>query len=406
MPVVGSTTDSWRLLLLCFILLAFSAYGDCKESSNTQGLEQILNMDQASLITGSADNPDKAIRPELPLIPASTLKLLTALFALQTWGSDHKFITDFYLDKNNILWLKGYGDPFLISEELNLIVTALKKKGLKKIAGIGIDDNYFSDDIKVDGQSQTDNPYDASLSALAANFNTFNVIRDENGLRSAESQTPLTPLMKYLSGKLPKGKHRINLGKQEYSSLNFAQIFSMKLQASDIEVGDILKEEKLPNSQTPYYRHKNSHDLSTIISAMLKYSNNFIANQLFLLLGVEAKGAPASMAKSRSTIDQKIYALFNWKDQIILEGSGLSRGNRLSARQLIDVLKQFAPYKQLLSQQNNHILAKSGTLNGVSTYAGYLRKNNKWEPFVIMINQAAKYNLRKQIAEELLNLSQ
>ncbi|MFK8067181.1 MAG: D-alanyl-D-alanine carboxypeptidase [Gammaproteobacteria bacterium] len=402
MPVVGFTTNSWQLLLISLSLLAFSPYNYAKENSKTPGIEQIQNMDQASLFLGHVENPYKTVKPDLPLIPASTLKLLTGLFALQTWGSDHKFITDFYLGENNILWIKGYGDPFLISEEINLIVAALKKKGLKKIAGIGIDDSYFSEEIIVDGQSQTDNPYDASLSTLAANFNTFNIIRDKNGLQSAESQTPLTPLMKSLAKELPNGEHRINLGMQEYSSVNFAQILSIKLKASDVEVGEVLINGIITNTQTPFYRHKNSHDLSAIISAMLKYSNNFIANQLFLLLGVKAKGAPASMAKSRSTFDQKMAKIFDWKHQIILEGSGLSRSNRLSARQLIDVLEKFASYKQLLSQQNDHILAKSGTLTGISTYAGYLRKNNKWQPFVIMINQAAKYNLRKQVAEELL----
>lgn len=425
MPVVGRKSGNWHfsfytrifkfpsnfqqlalpVLRLFIFCIAFSTapYNFAAENSDDI-LQQIKNMDEASLIVGSAENPYMEIRSDLPLIPASTLKLLTALIALQTWNPDHKFITDFDLDENNILWIKGYGDPFLISEEIDLIVINLKKKGLKEINGIGIDDSYFSKNIKIDGQSQTDNPYDASLSALAANFNTLNVIHDQNGLRSAESQTPLTPLIKSLAKNLPIGKHRINLGKQEFSARNFAEILSEKLHEENIIVENKLINGTIPNTINPFYRHQNSHDLSEVITAMLKYSNNFIANQLFLLIGAESKGAPASMEKSRSTFDQKIKAMFNWKDQIIIEGSGLSRNNRITARQLADVLDHFSPYRQLLKKQNDQILAKSGTLKGISTYAGYLYKKQKWVPFVMMFNQPVKYHFRKHVAEELLKI--
>jgi len=336
------------------------------------------------------------------MIPASTLKLLTAFLALKTWGPGYRFITDFDLDEDNYLWIKGYGDPFLISEELDLIVVALKKKGLKSVNGIGIDDSYFSKDIKIDGQSRTDNPYDASLSALAANFNTLNIIKDKNGIRSAEVQTPLIPLMASLGQRLDNGKHRINLGEQKLSSRYFAELLAAKLRAADIPVAKELITGVFPNTINPFYRHQNSHDLADIISAMLQYSNNFIANQLFLLLGVEARGAPASIEKSRESVDKKIKRMFHWQDYMVLEGAGLSRNNRLSARQLIDILDHFIPYRDLLSHQNDLILAKSGTLKGISTYAGYLRKNQEWMPFSIMLNQPVEYNFRKRVAEYLL----
>ena len=389
-----------RKVIILFFLFIFSP---CRAAEDSQGiLQQIRNMEQASLVVRSESGFQQKIRADLPLIPASTLKLLTALLALETWGSDHRFVTDFYLDENSCLWIKGYGDPFLISEELDLIVAALKKKGLRKVSAIGIDDSYFSGDIRVDGQSQTDNPYDASLSALAANFNTLNIIKDKNGIRSAEAQTPLIPLMELLGRKLGHGTHRVNLGKQKLSSRYFAELLAAKLRAVDIPVTKQLITGTFPNTISPYYRHQNSHYLAEIISAMLQYSNNFIANQLFLLLGIEAQGAPASMEKSRTIVDKKIQIMFGWKNHIIREGAGLSRDNRLSARQLTDILERFQPYQDLLSHQNDHILAKSGTLKGISTYAGYLQKNHEWIPFVIMINQPVEYNFRKRVAKYLL----
>ena len=388
-----------RVVLLTIIIFLQPAWAE-ENSGNV--LQQIKNMQQASLVVKAKSGLQHEIRADLPLIPASTLKLLTALLALETWKPDHRFVTDFDLDENNNLWVKGYGDPFLISEELDLIVTVLKKKGLKKVNGIGIDDSYFSEDIKVDGQSQTDNPYDASLSALATNFNTLNIVRDKHGIRSAESQTPLIPLMESFGRKLAYGKHRINLGEQKLSSRYFAELLAAKLRAANIPVTKQLITGTFPNTINPFYRHQNSHDLAEVISAMLQYSNNFIANQLFLLLGVETKGAPASMEKSRAVVNKKIHTLFGWQDHIILEGSGLSRGNRLSAHQLVAILERFHPYRDLLSHQNDHILAKSGTLKGISTYAGYLHKNKKWIPFAVMINQPVKYNFRKRVAETLL----
>jgi len=50
-------------------------------------------------------------------VPASTTKLVTAYLALNHWGEDHRFKTDFFLDESNaspVLWIKGYGDPFLV----------------------------------------------------------------------------------------------------------------------------------------------------------------------------------------------------------------------------------------------------------------------------------------------------
>ena len=360
-------------------------------------------MKQSSLlVVDPSGNEIQSHHADRPMIPASTMKLLTALLALETWGSDHRFVTDFALDQKNYLWVKGYGDPFLISEEIDLIVIALKKRGLKKINGIGVDDSYFSSDIIIDGQSKTDNPYDAPLSALAANFNTINVKRKDQKTFSAEPQTPLTPLIKHLAKDLPVGTHRINLGEQTQSPRYFAEILMAKLEAQGIRITNKLIEGTIPDTIFPFYRHQNSHDLSEIISAMLQYSNNFIANQLFLLLGVEEKGAPATMDKSRSTIRSKVQKLFGWQNYAVREGAGLSRDNRLSARQLIDILQHFLPYRDLISRQNDRILAKSGTLKGVSTYAGYLFRSDQWMPFALMINQSVPYNFRKKVALELL----
>jgi len=88
----------------------------------------------------------------------------------------------------------------------------------------------------------------------------------------------------------------------------------------------------------------------------------------------------------------------------IEDGAGLSRGNRLSARQLLEAVNTFAPYRALLPEQNAQVRAKTGTLRGVSCYAGFVERNGQWEPFSLLINQPVSYNFRRQVANSLANI--
>ena len=74
----------------------------------------------------------------------------------------------------------------------------------------------------------------------------------------------------------------------------------------------------------------------------------------------------------------------------------------MSAKQLIDVLNKFKIYRHLMPSQTQDIFAKSGTLNNVSTYAGYLNHNDDWTPFAIMINQRVNFRFREEVALDLL----
>jgi D-alanyl-D-alanine carboxypeptidase len=64
------------------------------------------------------------------MVPASTMKILTSLAAIDRWGMDHRFHTDFYRSADGWLWVKGHGDPYLVSEELDRVAKALKSRGV------------------------------------------------------------------------------------------------------------------------------------------------------------------------------------------------------------------------------------------------------------------------------------
>lgn len=388
-------------VLIISTLLLFSS-----NSWTSNPLQTFDSLDSSSLlITDTHQRVLLSKNANVPLIPASTVKILTALIALDYWGKDYKFSTDFYFDSSlNYLWIKGYGDPYLISEEIDLITEKLSKTGLTELDGIGADTSHFGRSIKIDGQGKSLNPYDALPGSLAANFNTINVRIYENSISSSEKQTPLTPIAEMLSQDLPVGTHRINLGDTELGPRYFAEVLKSKLNRKGILAEVKYMSGPIPDSAELLFTHKNSHTLEYIVTSMLEYSNNFIANQLYLLLGAEQLGAPALIEKSQIVFANYINKNFDWANYEIIEGAGLSKNNRLSARQLVDILNKFKVYKHLLPAQNSHILAKSGTLKNVSTYAGYINRDSEWSPFALMINQTVNFTFREKIADALLKM--
>ena len=77
-------------------------------------------------------------------VPASVTKIVTAWLALEVLGSNYRFETRFYLDGNRVLYVRGGGDPFLISEELARLTTNLVAAvGKKPITGIVLDTSYY-----------------------------------------------------------------------------------------------------------------------------------------------------------------------------------------------------------------------------------------------------------------------
>jgi serine-type D-Ala-D-Ala carboxypeptidase/endopeptidase (penicillin-binding protein 4) len=65
---------------------------------------------------------------------------VTAWLAMEVLGGDYRFETRFYLDDKRVLYVRGGGDPFLISEELAPLATKLVAAvGKKRITGIVLD---------------------------------------------------------------------------------------------------------------------------------------------------------------------------------------------------------------------------------------------------------------------------
>jgi D-alanyl-D-alanine carboxypeptidase/D-alanyl-D-alanine-endopeptidase (penicillin-binding protein 4) len=339
-----------------------------------------------------------------PFIPASTTKLVTAWLALKKWGEDYHFKTRFYLDSSTqTLWVKGSGDPFLVSEEIQLIAKNLKKLGIKQVKNITLDNSLFQTDLRLPGTGKTNNPYDAVPSSIAANFNTVYVKKIKGHLVSAEQETPLTPYAKQLANHLKKGSLRINTGRNPVNAeIYFAELLATFLRQQGVKVGADIVHGQL-DKQVLFYTHQNSKSLAQMIKAMMKYSTNFLANQLILVLSAEAYLRPANAIDVQKYMESTLSKQFKWKNFAMKDGAGLSRENRLSPVQLVDLLQAFKEWKHLLPEIETGIFAKSGTMNRISTLAGYIVEDNQWQPFAIMMNQAVPYKFRNRIAVALAN---
>jgi len=137
---------------------------------------------------------------------------------------------------------------------------------------------------------------------------------------------------------------------------------------------------------------------------MLRYSTNLIAHQLVLKLSAEAFGPPATMAKVQRYLKQQGQRLFQKTPFALVEGAGLSRQNRLSAAQLGQLLLQWQPWQgQWLPKVAPGVWAKTGTLHGVRSLAGYVCMAGCEQPvpFAVIMNQTSGGDLRLQFAKDL-----
>ena len=356
----------------------------------------------AASLTGPEDgiilaSPDGEVlyseNAERMLVPASILKILTALVAFEHLGPDYRFPTDFFVDPDGNLIIKGYGDPFLVSETVAQIAGRLSES-IDTVNDLVVDGSFF-DDTNIPGTGASLRAFDAPVGALCVNFNTV-FFRTENGrLQSAEPQTPLLPMAEARIRRADASDGRILLSPDAQDTARYAgELFAHFLKKNGVDVNGKIRIRQTNDTDglTHVYRHRQETTAAGMVQQMMEHSNNFIANQLLLAAGAEAYGEPATLDKGVAAA--RAYARKLGIDPDIVEGSGISRDNRLSAEMMLPVLDAFAPHYELL-QRHGRVYFKTGTLSGIQTRAGYIRKDDGGEngslyPFAVLINTRGK----------------
>jgi D-alanyl-D-alanine carboxypeptidase/D-alanyl-D-alanine-endopeptidase (penicillin-binding protein 4) len=357
-----------RALALALLLLPAPALAGVEEKVAAlapPALVLVMDADGNELVAQNTDEP---------FVPASVTKIVTAWLAMEVLGGDYRFETRFYLDHKRVLYVRGGGDPFLISEELAPLATELVAAiGKKPITGIVLDASYYPSNLRIPGIENTNEAYNAPNSALAVNFNTVSAVRSGNKVRSAEKQTPITPLaITQFRLRGPNGSGRISMSQDPTVSLRYAgELVAAFIKQAGGSVTGKISIGTVPKGLEPVYVHRQSRTLSEILVELLRASNNYIANQIFLEIGAHRLGGPVSVEKSLQVANEMLAAHGLAAAIHLEEGSGISRNNHFTARGLAKVLELFAPHADLLRGRDGG-MNKTGSLEGVRTLAGYV----------------------------------
>ena len=395
-------TISLLVLGVVSIVGTFKGFG----AARTEEITSLIGANDSLLVVDPEGSTIISKNDTKKLIPASILKIFTSLTAIHYLGSEHRYRTEFFIDNNSNLKIKGFGDPLLISEivrEISRLLAALLGPSTI-INDLIVDDSYFSQQLTIPGISSSSQPYDAPNGALCVNFNTVFFKRTQTGYISAESQTPLLPFAEKKIGNRNLKAGRIVLSHAENENTVYAgKLFEYFLKQEGVQLSGNVKIGKVNYTHDRLiFRYTSRFSLAQIISKLLEYSNNFTTNQLLISAGIKAFGPPGNLVKGVEAAAAYASRELAIDDMTIVEGSGISRQNRVTALQMMGVLEAFEPNFVLLRQQDRDFY-KTGTLHGINTRAGYITSQNGGRyRYVVMVNTRGKST--KPIMRQLLQL--
>ncbi len=443
-------------ILSALILLALSASPDA-ETELPSGVQSALELRQIpsetlSIHVADVETGETVLdwRGDEPRNPASTIKLLTTLVALDILGPAYRWRTDVFaqgelqdgrLDGN--LLIKGHGDPFLVTERVWQLLRDIRHAGIYEISGdLLIDDSWFEigdyDPAAFDRQPLR--AYNVAPNALLMNFNVVryrfepdhatnvvNILLDpaldnlrvDNRLSLAPGrcrgyQRGITITANKsldevtLSGRFPSRCEQYSMDRSTLSHNDYVYgLFRMLwLDSGGIFEGG-WRNVVADDSLQPILSFE-SLSLSEIIARLNKHSNNVMARHLLFTLAAEVNGAPGSEASGKQVLANWLADNGLESDDIVIDnGAGLSRNTRITAKHM-SALLEFAwrqPYMPeylaslslsgldgtLEERFEDNGLAgiahlKTGSLDHVAAIAGYLQSRSG-RRFVVVVLQ-------------------
>ena len=381
---------------------------------------------------------------KLLLNPASNLKILTTVAALNYLGDSYKFETSVYYTGRIIngnlygdIYVKGGCDPEFNSSDLDSLAKGITSAGIKNISGniygdVSMTDSLFwGEGWMWDDDPSPDAPY---LTSLDINKNTFGVIVKpsedynppvivpvpDNKYIKIENKAVTVPADSPQTVKI--NRDWINRDNAMTVKGNVRNVFIPDSLVDTLRVNvynpalyflNLFKETLVKKSvgfnggisfgDTPDYADRIfslDRMLKDVIPDINKNSYNLGAEMLIYALAAKYFGTPADAEKGVSMVDSLICeagcdpSLYS-----IVDGSGISRYNLLSAELVVAILKYIyyekpSLYKTIYSSlpvagkdgtlkdrmagtpAEKNVHAKTGTLSGVTTLSGYLTSKN------------------------------
>lgn len=388
-----------------------------------------------------------------PRNPASVMKLLTTLVALDTLGPAYTWKTEVYLrgevhdeTLDGDLLLKGYGDPYLVAERLWQIVRAIRRAGIQRISGdLLLDDSWF--DIRDYNPAAFDNEplraYNVAPNALMVNFKAVRYIFEPDPVTASVSLSLLPELdnlqvvndlslangrcrgyqrgititanedvdQMIFSGSFPSGCRSYSLYRTALSHNEFAfGMFRAMWRELGGELGGGWKNVEREGEDEPFMTF-HSVPLAEIIRYVNKHSNNVMARQLLLTVAAEKHGPPGNVENGRRAVHEWLEERELAFDNLALDnGAGLSRNARITASEVGRLLRYafdspFMPeYLSSLSLSGfdgtlerrfdragltGMAHMKTGSLDDVTSIAGYLQARSGRRYIVVSLQNHA-----------------
>ena len=338
-------------------------------------------VDAAPLINGKSA-PLFSYRANAPANPASVMKLVTTYAGLELLGPAYTWATPVYVDgsiNNGVLTgnliIQGKGDPKLVQERLWLLLRRVQGMGIKTITGdILLDRSAFA----VAAQNPADfdgeplRPYNAAPDALLINYKsvvmTF-VPNYASSLASVSFDPPLANVQMQSTVPLTtgkdcsdyrgalvadfsdpfritfKGSYPVACGEKVWpiAYADPASYAERAVAGMWAEMGGKLagrvRDGRAPAGLKSAF-DMTSPSLTEAIRDINKYSNNVMAQQLFLTLSLNQNQSPASFEASRTVVQNWWRERFGDQDMPVLDnGSGLSRQERITPQGLARMLQ-------------------------------------------------------------------
>jgi serine-type D-Ala-D-Ala carboxypeptidase/endopeptidase (penicillin-binding protein 4) len=378
--------------------------------------------------------------PDTPRSPASTIKVVTTIAALELLGPAYTWhthasirgeIESGVLDGDLIL--QGGGDPYMTLERWWSFARALRAKGLKRIHGdIVIDDTAFSlppeDPGEFDGRPNRS--YNVVPDAMMVNFQSveFQVVPDADARRVDVIASPapvnlqIDNRVRFAPGRCAGTAGRVDFKvdsagwdkvvftgalSPHCAERSFARVL---LRPATYAFGTFvelwrelggeftgkLRVEAAPADAKAFLTF-DSLSLAEVVRLTNKFSNNLMARHLLLTMGAEKSGSPATLEKGAAAVAEwgREHGL-DLRGMDIDNGSGLSRITRISALQMAEILRAAyrSPYapeflaslplggidgtlrSRMKTSPAGAVRLKTGHLDGVTGVAGYVTTNS------------------------------
>ncbi len=389
------------------------------------------------------------------LIPASVNKVFTAYTALKKLKPNATFKTYLYrtgsIKEGRLqgdLYLKGGGDPSFVSERLWMFVNEMMRSGIRTVGGdVYVDSSFFDSENTPQSRPKylKDQAYNAPIGALSFNFNTttiyvrpgespgdqpivytdpqnsyIDVVNQAKTGKAGSSNSITVSRTSFvkgdigdtilLRGSIPSDQKELRFYRNIVNpGLYAGAMFKTFCEDRGIKIEGSIKEALVPSNAKQILEFE-SLPLWQVVWGMNKFSNNFTADMIMKKVGADLWGPPGTLAKGLSAMEDALEDIgIPRKSYNIVDGSGLTRNTRVTARQIVTVLKaaqkDFSTSPEFVASLGiggedgtlrnrfpsmaGHpmVRAKTGTLDGVTALAGFVQnEDGERIVFAVLLN--------------------